>query len=65
MRRRRTRDEAEVYAMRRVTRAVDRVILGDESARVWVHRWARVAGLRIPEGSGAPVAPQVDQRRRP
>lgn len=40
--------QRRAYALRRLSRAVDRVILGDAAARVWVARWARVAGVRTP-----------------
>jgi hypothetical protein len=34
------------YALQRMSKAVDRVILGDRRARRWVQAWATAAGIR-------------------
>lgn len=35
----------QAYALRRLSAAVDRQILGDVAAGRWVMRWAAIAGL--------------------
>jgi hypothetical protein len=43
---RRNHAERQAYACRRMSAAVDRVILGDVGAKLWAEAWAVAAGLR-------------------
>lgn len=41
----RAKDQRKAYALRRMSRAVDRVILGDKNAKAWAEAWAQAAGI--------------------
>lgn len=43
-------ERRKAYALRRMSKAVDRVILGDDKARAWVNVWAVLAGIKVSTG---------------